>query len=239
MRERESKLRPVAAQRAQRSPCGWVGHGERGQCRVLRTVRRGKARDNFASGGVHSLANNRPCTEMNVQFNVSSKSWHGGSGRFHKKHNCRVSAAEVFASERAINLGNLQARRRPLQFSTGWLQQQTCGRREKWVVFTQGSHEVMGIDLTQWLRGHGFAGTQPGNHIPARAQEYLLQEACIVGSILREIDVAFGSDDGSSAGAVRTARPTIGNHLYSHDSVGWAQLDSVDLSECMLRRCPC
>ena len=27
-------------------------------------------------------------------------------------------------------------------------------------------------DLTQWLRGHGFAAVQPGNHISARAQEF-------------------------------------------------------------------
>ena len=29
-------------------------------------------------------------------------------------------------------------------------------------------------DLTQWLRRQGFVGTQPGNHISARAQEHIL-----------------------------------------------------------------
>ena len=33
-------------------------------------------------------------------------------------------------------------------------------------------------DLTQWLRDQRFAGAQPGNHIPARAQEFLFSEAC-------------------------------------------------------------
>ena len=31
-------------------------------------------------------------------------------------------------------------------------------------------------DLTQWLRDQRFAGAQPGNHIPARAQEFLFSE---------------------------------------------------------------
>ena len=31
-------------------------------------------------------------------------------------------------------------------------------------------------DLTQWLRGHGFAAVQPGNHISARAQEFLFEK---------------------------------------------------------------
>ena len=33
-------------------------------------------------------------------------------------------------------------------------------------------------DFTAWLRRQGFAGTQPGNHIPARAQEFILEEVC-------------------------------------------------------------
>ena len=33
-------------------------------------------------------------------------------------------------------------------------------------------------DLTSWLQSHGFPATQAGNHISARAQEYLLTEAC-------------------------------------------------------------
>ena len=35
-------------------------------------------------------------------------------------------------------------------------------------------------DLSIWLRNHGFAGTAPGNHIAARAQEFLLNEAVAV-----------------------------------------------------------
>ena len=35
-------------------------------------------------------------------------------------------------------------------------------------------------DLTVWLRGHGFPGAARGHHITARAQEFLLSEACAV-----------------------------------------------------------
>ena len=32
--------------------------------------------------------------------------------------------------------------------------------------------------LTEWLRSQGFAGSQPRNHIPARAREFILEQAC-------------------------------------------------------------
>ena len=34
------------------------------------------------------------------------------------------------------------------------------------------------VDLQAWLRGQGVPGPQPGNHISARAQEYILSEVC-------------------------------------------------------------
>ena len=46
----------------------------------VRRVRRGKVRDDFAQGGVHSLANNRPCTVTNVPFDASAMIWNGWSG---------------------------------------------------------------------------------------------------------------------------------------------------------------
>ena len=33
-------------------------------------------------------------------------------------------------------------------------------------------------ELQAWLRAQGFPGPQPGNHISARAQEYILSEGC-------------------------------------------------------------
>ena len=39
-------------------------------------------------------------------------------------------------------------------------------------------------DLTSWLQSHGFPATQLGNHISARAQEFLLTEACPVDKLV-------------------------------------------------------
>ena len=47
------------------------------------------------------------------------------------------------------------------------------------------------IDLTQWLRGHGFAGTQPGNHITARAQGHFFQETCWVDARVALLEAFF------------------------------------------------
>ena len=74
------------------------------------------------------------------------------------------------------------------------------------------------IDLTQWLRGHGFAAVQPGNHISikvgpsSRILAKVFEEAKSVcrndarvallskhaGSSVRAIDVAHGPHDGRS-----------------------------------------
>ena len=46
-------------------------------------------------------------------------------------------------------------------------------------------------DLTVWLRGQGFADTRPGNHIAARAQEFILSEACRVDARVALLGVSY------------------------------------------------
>ena len=48
-------------------------------------------------------------------------------------------------------------------------------------------------DLTVWLRGQGFAGTRPGNHIAARAQKFILSEACRVDARVALLEICGSS----------------------------------------------
>ena len=61
---------------------------------------------------------------------------------------------------------------------TGWTTLRDVFRR--WSIH---EHE----DLTTWLRQHGYAESQPGNHFPARAQEHMLAEACRVDRQSRSV----------------------------------------------------
>ena len=65
---------------------------------------------------------------------------------------------------------------------TGW-----CSLRDVfrlWNIFDRG-------DLTIWLQGQGFAATQPGNHIPARTQEFVLSSACRVAARVALLEVVY------------------------------------------------
>ena len=46
-------------------------------------------------------------------------------------------------------------------------------------------------DLTGWMRGHGYPGARPGNHITARAQEHLLHHASRVDARVSLLEGAF------------------------------------------------
>ena len=46
-------------------------------------------------------------------------------------------------------------------------------------------------DLSQWLRRQGFPGPQPGNHISARAQEFVLAEGCRFDARVAMLEVVF------------------------------------------------
>ena len=46
-------------------------------------------------------------------------------------------------------------------------------------------------DLTMWLRGHGFPGAARAHHITARAQEFLLSEACAVDARVALLEAVY------------------------------------------------
>ena len=101
--------------------------------------------------------------------------------------------------------------------------------------------------LTEWLRSQGFAGSQPGNHIPARAQEFILEQACREDArvaLLESAYVAAAVLRGRQFG-LRTADPaTSATHRGVHQRHNglpadcWEKLDSVDVKEVMLWRVP-
>ena len=109
--------------------------------------------------------------------------------------------------------------------------------------------------LSTWLRSQGFAASRPGHHIPARAQEQILSEACREDArvaLLEAVHVLVTLHLGRVSGIPpvsrnvgpevrRQARPAFPTQVPS-DS--WLELDSVDLKQFftkrppMLKRCP-
>ena len=104
---------------------------------------------------------------------------------------------------------------------TGWSSLREVMR--SWGVFHRG-------DLTQWLRGHGFAGAQPGNHIPARAQEYFFEEAC---RVLRSIGCIWAMGPVGFSRSVRV-HVASGAHVEVVPSVSQVQVASM-LEPCVAR----
>ena len=45
--------------------------------------------------------------------------------------------------------------------------------------------------LTTWLRSHGFPATRPGHHICARAQEFIIHEACTTDARAALLEAVF------------------------------------------------
>ena len=97
-------------------------------------------------------------------------------------------------------------------------------------------------DLTQWLRDQRFAGAQPGNHIPARAQEFLFSEACRFDArvaLLEAFFVRLTLHMGRQMAVPPGAIPANGQaSVQVVEADRWAQLDSVNLTEFMLLRVP-
>ena len=119
----------------------------------------------------------------------------------------------------------------------GWNSLRTVMR--SWGVFHRADPDAM-----QWLRGHGFAAAQPGNHISPRAQEFLFGEACrndarvAFEAFLVRLTLHMGRTMAVPEGATPADRPTVPSHARSNGSPSWEQVGSVDLSECLLRRVP-
>ena len=65
---------------------------------------------------------------------------------------------------------------------TGWMSLRTAIRA--WGIAQQD-------DLSTWLRSQGFPGPQPGNHISARAQEFVLSEGCRHDACVAMLEAVF------------------------------------------------
>ena len=103
-------------------------------------------------------------------------------------------------------------------------------------------------ELTKWLRSHGFAGRQPGNHISARAQEYILNVARRIDARVALLEVTyvavvfFVARHMVPAGVQTREVPRAqGTHQVSWNNTGglpsgvWVQLDEVDAEDFFLR----
>ena len=94
-------------------------------------------------------------------------------------------------------------------------------------------------DVTQWLRGHGFVVVQPGNHISARAQEFLFEEACRNDARVALFEAVFVRRCTWAARWPFLTEP-LSSRAHSNGSPSWEQLDSVDLSQSVcFDGCPC
>ena len=101
-------------------------------------------------------------------------------------------------------------------------------------------------DLSRWLRDQGFASSQPSNHIPARAQEFLIGEACrfdarvaLLEGVFVRVTLHMGEQMAvppDSVPANVTRQVEAGTVV--RESQRWAQLDAVGLNDWMLRRVP-
>ena len=105
------------------------------------------------------------------------------------------------------------------------------------------------VDLQAWLRGQGFPGPQPGNHISARAQEYILSEGCRSDARVALLEAVFvtttlemgrrnapASARIPSAATERVRRASQVPPRVDHSS--WASLDSVDVEDLFSQRIP-
>ena len=109
-----------------------------------------------------------------------------------------------------------------------------------WNVFDRG-------DLTIWLKEQGFAVTQHGNHIPARAQEIVLSSACRVDArdaLLEVVYVRAVLHTAQQMTVPRVRGPVRESHrqhfLPTRNATlpgnGWAELDDINVEEVLLQR---
>ena len=101
-------------------------------------------------------------------------------------------------------------------------------------------------DLSLWFRDPGFAMIQPGNHIPARAPEFVIGEACRFDArvaLLEACYVRVTLHVGQQMAVPPHSVPVgVTRRVETGASVGetqrWAQLDAVELNDWMMRRVP-
>ena len=125
--------------------------------------------------------------------------------------------------------------------------------RAGWTVLRSAmrSWEIQSTDhLSAWLGRQGFPRVSPGNHISARAQEFLLGEAVsfdarttwleavfvmVTIQTGRELTVATPHVHEPQRRVVQNRVPTTGGLI---NSGSWEQLDQIDLGEAFLHRVP-
>ena len=135
--------------------------------------------------------------------------------------------------------------------TASWMQTRQCAQ-EKWCslrdvfrlwnIFDRG-------DRTIWLQGQGFAATQPGNHIPARAQEFVLSSACRVDARVALLEVVYVQAVHHTAQQMTVPRirgPVRESHRQHPPRTrnatplgnGWAELDDIDVEDVFLQHIP-
>ena len=105
-------------------------------------------------------------------------------------------------------------------------------------------------DLSDWLGQHGFPRSSPGSHVPARAQERLIHEACCRDArvaLLETVCVAIALHFGRTTHNVHDApeslsTPVRGRVLNPRPQQvtpeSWEQLDQINMEELFLLRVP-
>ena len=141
----------------------------------------------------------------------------------------------------------------PVEFHGGQAVPSVCAR-EGWAAL-RGALRSWGVadreDLSHWLGTQGFPRTSPGNHISARAQEFILGEATTLDARCASLEAVFvlvtlnvaremtGNAEvprqPAPLEAPRRVPPTVPSDFPLEC---WQQLDQVDLSEVFLQRIP-
>ena len=102
-------------------------------------------------------------------------------------------------------------------------------------------------DLTIWLRRQGFVGTQPGNHIEARAQDFIMHEATRANATVALLEVVFVAVVFHVANRMgpSVARPglttnrTLGARSQPPEQLDFMHVEDLFLMKIpMLRSCP-
>ena len=102
--------------------------------------------------------------------------------------------------------------------------------------------------LSTWLRNNGFAATVPGNHIAARAQEFIFSEAIAADArvaLLEAVYVCYTVHVSRQLAVPPTIRESPRSRVVqrrtspsSFPDGSWEQMDDLDLSDLFLMRIP-
>ena len=167
-----------------------------------------------------------------------------------------TAAATVVTHERPSDLGCLQERRdtsgvaveEPIEFYEGGIIASDAVRTGwnalRAVLRCWGVTEREGFST--WLRNNGFAATVPGNHIAAKAQEFIFSEAIAADArvaLLEAVYVCYTVHVSRQLAVLLTIResprPRVVQRRTSPSSFPdgfWEQMDDLDLRDLVLMR---